>query len=287
MTDGESTTLGIIAGRGSLPLEIAKAASGTGRNVFILALQDHAEDCVVAEFPHKWVRLGQGGEALNALRTNGVKDLIFAGGVKRPSLLSLRPDFRAAKFLAKVGFRALGDDTLLRAIVREFEAEGFNILGSEDIWREAMMPAGQLTESAPDEQDWKDIARGVDVSQALGNVDVGHSVVVQQGIVLAVEAVEGTDAVLQRAGQLLRDGGGGVLVKTAKPNQEMRIDLPAIGLTTVQNAVAAGLAGIAVEAGAAIFLDRNQAVAAANDAGLFMIGMDPTGLPAAAVSDEH
>lgn len=268
------TTLGIIAGRGKLPAELARAAQGLGRDVFILALQGQADENTVADFPHGWVRLGDGSKALNFLRNAAVQELVFAGGVTRPSLLSLRPDARAARFLAKASLRALGDDSLLTAIIREFEAEGFKVIGADAIWGEARMPTGPLGKYAPEPEDWRDIRRGAVVASALGKVDVGQGVVVQQGIVLTVEAVEGTDAMLKRAADLKREGAGGVLVKVAKPQQDKRVDLPTIGLDTVLGAAQAGLKGIAVEAGSALLLDKAQVITAADERGLFVYGID-------------
>lgn len=267
--------LGIVAGRGDLPARLAEAALAQGRSVFVLALTGQADPAAVASYPHAWVRLADGAAALKHLRRAGVEELVFAGAVKRPSLLSLRPDRRAASFLAKVGWRALGDDSLLSAIVREFEAEGFRVIGADAIWDDGRMPAGPLTHTRPDAEAWQDIRRGVAVVQALGAVDVGQGCVVQQGIVLAVEAVEGTDAMLARAADLRREGPGGVLVKLAKPQQDRRIDLPTVGPCTVDMAARAGLRGLAVEAGGALMMERRALIAAADAAGLFVFGIDP------------
>lgn len=284
-TSQSGTTLGIIAGRGKLPAELARAAAGLGRDIFILALQDQADESVVSDFPHGWVRLGDGNKALRVLRDAHVEELVFAGGVTRPSLLSLRLDARATRFLAKVGIRALGDDSLLTAIIHEFEAEGFKVIGADTIWSEARMPAGQLGKYAPTDGDWQDIRRGVEVASALGRVDVGQGVVVQQGIVLTVEAAEGTDAMLKRAATLKRKGVGGTLVKIAKPQQDRRVDLPTIGLDTLLSVEQAGLKGIAVEAGNALLLDQAQVITAADRTGLFVYGIDLTQLNQDASSD--
>ncbi len=277
--------LGIIAGRGRLPAEVARAASASGRKVFVLALEGQAEPEYIAPFDHAWVRLGDGGKALRLLRDAGTKDLVLAGGVTRPSLWSLRPDARTARFLTRVGWRAMGDDSLLSAIVREFEAEGFRVIGADTVWQDARMPPGQAGRVAPDEDAWADIHRGVEVALALGRADVGQSVVVQQGIVLAVEAVEGTDAMLARAGELRRPGPGGVLVKLCKPGQEQRVDLPAVGPETVVSAHRAGLRGIAVQSGSALLLDRAAVTARADAAGIFVEGIDPERLTVAAKAE--
>lgn len=282
-----ATPLGIVAGRGGLPARVAEQAREQGRQVFVLALTGQADPAMVSRYPHAWVRLADGTAALKHLRHAGVEELVFAGAVKRPSLLSLRPDRRAATFLAKVGWRAMGDDSLLSAIVAEFEAEGFRVIGADQVWGDGRMPPGALTKARPDSAAWRDIRRGVEVVQALGAVDVGQGCVVQQGIVLAVEAVEGTDAMLARAADLRRDGPGGVLIKLAKPEQERRIDLPTIGPETIALAAKAGLRGLAVEAGGALALDRAALIAAADAAGLFVYGIDPARVLHGAQGADH
>jgi DUF1009 family protein len=185
----------------------------------------------------------------------------------------LRPDWRAARFFAKIGWRALGDDGLLRAVIKELESEGFRVIGADSILAAALAPRGPLGALVPDAQAEADIAHGIGVARALGSLDIGQAVVVQQGIVLGVEASEGTDALIARCATLRRAGPGGVLVKIAKPGQERRADLPTIGLHTVTAAAAAGLSGIAVEAGATFVLDRPALAAAADHAGLFVVGI--------------
>ena len=159
-------------------------------------------------------------------------------------------------------------------MIRVLGEEGFRIIGAQDVMREALAPVGLLTRSAPDALAAADIRRGVAVARALGAVDVAQGCVVQQGMVLAVEAAEGTDAMLSRCGALARSGPGGVLVKLVKPGQERRADLPTIGPDTVRAAAAAGLRGIAFEAGGTLLADRAVAVAEADKAGLFMLGLD-------------
>jgi DUF1009 family protein len=227
----------------------------------------------VADTPHAWVRLGAAGDGFRLLHENGVDELVMAGGIRRPSLASLRPDWRAAKFFAKVGYRALGDDGLLSAIVKEFESEGFRVIGADALLPSALAPAGPFGSVLPDAQAEADIAHGLKVARALGALDIGQAVIVQQGMVLGVEAIEGTDALVARCASLRRDGPGGVLVKIKKPGQEARADLPTIGPRTVSAAARAGLRGIAVEAGATLVLDLRGVAAAADRAGLFVVGL--------------
>ena len=265
--------LGILAGSGELPLRVIDACRAAERPVFVLALAGAANPDDFAAVPHASVRLGAGAEALRLLRENAVEELVMAGPVRRPTLASIRPDWRAAKFLARIGLRALGDDGLLSAIIKEFELEGFRVVGVHDLLESLLAPEGQLGEISPDAQASADIMRGLEVARALGAVDVGQAVVVQQGIVLGLEAAEGTDALIERAGRLQGEGARGVLVKTVKPGQERRVDLPTIGVTTVEACARAGLRGIAVEAGMALVIDRRAVAAAADRAGLFVVGI--------------
>jgi DUF1009 family protein len=269
-------TLGILAGGGPFPGQVAAAAQAAGRSVFILAFEDFAEPGVVGKFPHAYARVGAAGRILALLRENKVQDLVLVGPVKRPSLLDLRPDFEGTKILARIGRAAFaGDDGLLAAIVRVLAEEGFSVLGAHEIITEALGPRGVLGAVAPDAQALSDIQRGVAIVRALGEVDVGQGCIVQQGIALAVEAVEGTDQMLARAAGLGRPGPGGVLVKLVKPGQDRRTDLPAIGPRTIAAAASAGLRGVAFEAGGTLLTDRAACVAAADAAGLFLFGIDP------------
>ncbi len=266
-------TLGIIAGGGPLPGRVAAAAD---RPVFIVALEGYAEPAVVAPFPNATARLGAAGRILELLRQNQCRDIVLVGPVRRPSLLHLRPDADGARLLARIGRAAFGgDDGFLGAIVRILGEEGFRVLGAHEVLTEAVGPAGQLGRVAADAAAQSDIARAVAVTRALGSVDVGQGCVVQQGIVLAVEAIEGTDAMLARAAGLARPGPGGVLVKLVKPGQDRRADLPTIGPRTIDAAHAAGLRGIAFEAGGTLFTDRPGCVQRADEAGLFLLGLQP------------
>ncbi|NKD84757.1 LpxI family protein [Haematospirillum jordaniae] len=275
---GEHTVvLGIVAGSGDLPAQAADACRQGGRPYFVLALKGYAEPSWVGAHPHVWVRLGAAAEGFAALKKAGVTDVVMIGAVRRPGVLDLCPDWRAARLFARIGLRALGDDGLLRAVIAEFEAEGFRVIGIDDVLRDVVMPRGVLGRHAPDNQARQDIIRGAEVARSLGLLDVGQGVVVQQGIVLAVEAVEGTDAMLSRCLDLRRDGNGGVLVKMRKPAQEQRTDLPTIGPETVRAAFAAGLRGVAIQSGAGLFVHRSEAVSEADRLGLFVVGVDEAG----------
>jgi DUF1009 family protein len=221
--------------------------------------------------PREWITLGQGGRGIDILRRAGVGDLVMAGQVKRPSLRDLAPDWRTVRFFAKVGFEALGDNGLLSAVVAELEREGFRIVGVDELVRGLLAPAGVIGLHRPDGRARDDIATGIAAARAHGAADRGQAVVVRSGTVLDREDAEGTDALIRRAAP----AAGAILVKTAKPQQERRVDLPTIGSGTVTAAAAAGFAGIAVEAGATLIVDRAQCIAAADAAGLFLVGVAP------------
>jgi UDP-2,3-diacylglucosamine hydrolase len=269
-------TLGILAGGGRLPGQVAAAARAAGRSVFMIGLEGFADPAVLAPWPHEVVRILAAARIIAALREHGCQDLVLVGPVRRPSLLDLRPDAEGARILARIGRAAFaGDDGLLAAVVRVFAEEGFRVVGAHEILNEALGPMGLLSRAAPDAVSMADIRRGIAVARALGAIDVGQGCVVQQGMVLAVEAAEGTDAMLARCASLARPGRGGVLVKLVKPGQDRRADLPTIGPETLRGAADAGLRGVAFEAGGTILAERDAAVAAADATGLFLLGLGP------------
>lgn len=262
--------LAIIAGGGDLPRMLIESCRASGREIFVIALRGQADMAIGDNVPHAWLRLGAAGKALDILRREGVEEVVMAGRVARPSLSSLRPDWRTMRFLMRIGRKGLGDDGILRAIVREFEEEGIRVIGPDDILSDLKEMEGTLGAVSPDDAALRDIDRGRGVVLALSGADIGQAVVVQDGIVLGVEAVEGTDALLARCGGLRRDGPGGVLVKMRKAGQETRVDMPTIGPSTVRNAAAAGLRGIAIEANGVLILERDETVRLADEAGLFL-----------------
>jgi hypothetical protein len=177
------------------------------------------------------------------------------------------------QILARLGLRRHGDDQLLRLIVEELEREGFRVVGADTLIADVLAPEGPMTALAPDADALRDIALGIEVAGRLGDLDIGQAAIVQQGLVLGVEAVEGTDALIARCAGLKRAGRGGILVKVKKPGQERRADLPTIGPHTVRLAAETGIAGIAVQAGHCLIIERAEVIAAADRAGLFVIGV--------------
>ncbi len=268
--------LGIIAGGGTIPQLLINRCLETGRDFFVLAIEGNAcPDYFTEKVPHQWIRIGQAGTGFKRFAEEKVQDVVMIGTIKRPSFKELVPDLRTAAFFAKIGAKALGDDGILRALVNELESEGMNVRGIHEVMPELLIKEGVLGKHKPDKKAITDIRRGVEVALELGRLDVGQAVVVQQGLVLGVEGIEGTDRLLLRCGEYKRKGEGGVLVKLRKPQQDMRIDLPTVGLRTVQNAAASGLRGIAVHAGNGLIVDQAEVIELANKEGLFIIGINP------------
>ncbi len=274
--------LGIIAGGGKLPLLVIEACRNAGRPFFVIALSGFADSRDYADVEPVWASFGQVGRVLSLLKREGCGQVLMAGHAKRPDFRALKLDWKAAKLLPRVLSAARsGDDALLSLMVQVFEEEGFAVIGADEVVDNLLMPAGLLTAHRPDAQDIADIERGVDVLAAMGALDIGQGVVICHQLVLAVEAVEGTDAMLDRCRSLPSDVRGrpearrGVLVKMPKPGQERRVDLPTIGSRTVEKAALAGLSGIAVAAGSTLVIDRETLVARANEKGLFVVGFDP------------
>ncbi len=265
-------SVGILAGSGDLPAMLVEACRAGGREPFVVAFNGFTDPGLVTGTRHAWVDIAAVGKTFQLLRQAGCQAVVLAGKMRRPALSTLRPDARGLLVLAKVA-AAGGDDAVLRVLVKELEGEGFRVLGADDLLQDLLVPPGALGAISPDDAHRSDIARGVAVARALGAVDVGHAVVVQQGIVLGVEAVEGTDALLRRCAELRREGQAGVLVKLKKVGQDRRVDLPVIGPDTIAAVRAAGLAGIAIEAGGTLVVRRAEVIAAANAAGQFVYGL--------------
>jgi DUF1009 family protein len=263
----------IVAGGGTAPRIVIDICRQQGRDYFLVCLDGQADADTAVGSPHVWLPLGAGAKLKALVEEQQIKELLMIGRVRRPSLFELKPDWLALKTVTKIGMNLLGDDALLRGIGKAIEEEiGVRVIGAQDIFSGLLTEEGQLGRVAVDPDAESDIARGLAVANTLGKVDVGQSVVVQQGIVLGVEAIEGTDALIARAATLRREGAGGILVKIAKPQQDNRYDLPTIGPDTVAAAVQAGLRGIVIEAGRSFLVEREKTIALADEAGIFICG---------------
>ena len=272
--------LGLIAGGGGLPLEIADHCRRTHRPFFVVRLKGFA-DPGLAGFEGADVGVAELGKCIKTLKRAGCEAVCLAGIVSRPDFSKLAPDLRGLAALpSAIAAARRGDDALLRFLVGEFEQEGFAVEGAEAVMRDLSLLHGAIGRHAPTPDQLADAERALDVARAIGRLDVGQAAVVCDGLVLAVEAQEGTDAMLARVADLpahLHGHAGdrrGVLAKAPKPIQEIRIDLPTIGVATVRGAAAAGLAGIVGEAGRLLVLDRVDTIALADELGLFLLGVE-------------
>ena len=273
--------LAIVAGGGSVPIAVAEAVMRRGRRVVLFPVRGWADPAAVERFPHHWIAVGQGGRLARCARAEGCRDLVLVGTAVRPVLSSVRLDWTTFRLLPAVwrAFRG-GDDHLLSGIAGIFQGLGFRIVGAHEVAPEILMPRGNIGTLGPGQRDTADIARGLALLRALGPFDVGQAVVVADNQVLAVEAVDGTDNMLERIADLRTRGrvatanGVGVLIKAPKPAQDRRLDMPAIGPRTVEAAARAGLAGVAVVAGSTIIAEPQQVARAADAAKLFVCGID-------------
>lgn len=264
-----NTPLGIIAGNGRLPFLFALAARERGHRVIALALKGETDGTLATCVDElHWISVGQPGKAVDILQKRGVKELVFAGGVGKLNLLRhTRFDLSALKILASM--RSLNDDNLLRTIAGFFEKNGIRVCAPTDLLSELVAPEGMLTEGALTKEQERDVALGMEVAALLGRADVGQTVVVKGGSVIAVEAVEGTDACIQRAASLA--GPGIVVVKRCKPTQDRRFDLPTIGPRTIEEISRVKGAVLAIEAGRTIVIDAPAVLAAAEKASISIV----------------
>ena len=277
-----SSPIGLIAAGGVMPFAVADSLTARGINPILFALTGACDPVRVKRFRHHWISIGQLGRAVKLFRSENCRDLVFIGTLVRPALSEIRLDWGTLRVLGRVwaAFRG-GDDHLLSGIGRILEQDGFRMVGIKEVAPDLLMPEGCITRASPDENAAADIARGRDVLRALSPFDIGQAAIVIDGHVVGVEDIEGTDGLLTRVARLRADGrirattARGVLVKAPKSGQDLRFDLPTIGPRTIEGAVKAGLAGVAIVAGNTIVVEPQTMIEAADAAGLFV-----TGLPA-------
>jgi UDP-2,3-diacylglucosamine hydrolase len=276
--------LGVICGGGSLPYTVADAAIANGRPVVLLAITGFADAEAVARYPHHWVALGQFGRLRRLAREAQCRDIVFVGTLVRPAIAQIRLDLLTLRLLPRIirTFRG-GDDHLLSGIGKIFEEHGFRLVGAHEVAPQILAPEGAFGRRAPSEEQRADINLGIAFLRAIGPFDVGQAVVIAQARVLAVEAADGTDLMLDHIADLRGLGrirvaaGKGVLVKAAKPQQDRRFDLPSIGPRTVEGVARAGLGGLAVLAGEAIVAEPQDIIAAADRHDVFVVGVNDAG----------
>jgi DUF1009 family protein len=276
----EARSIALICGGGAFPRAVADAMARRGLRPVMFAIRGWADPKMVALHAHHWIALGQVGRLLRLARAEQCSEAVFIGALLRPPLSKIRLDWYTLRLMPNLlrAFRG-GDDRLLSGVAHLFEQAGLRIVGVADVAPDVLMPEGVLGRQQPTERDRADIARALEMIAALGPFDVGQAAVVANHHVLALEAAEGTDNMLDRIVELRAQRrvtsppGTGVLVKAPKPDQDRRFDLPAIGPLTIAKAARAGLGGIAVVAGHAIIAEPAETIAAADGAGIFLLGV--------------
>lgn len=277
----EQGPLAIICGAGSLPFAVADAVQARGRGVVMFALRGWADPQRMAGYKHYWGAIGQFGWVCRLAKAEGCRDIVFIGTIARPPIWRLRFDWGTLRILPIVAkaYRG-GDNHLLSGVAMAFEQQGFRLVGAHEVAPDILVPAGSLSKRQPGARERADIALGAKLLQAIGEFDVGQAVVVSNNHILAVEGAEGTDRMLDRVAEL-RDrqvgAAGGVLVKAPKPGQDLRFDLPSVGPQTIEKAARAGLAGVAVMAGASIMAEPQRVSALADERDIFVAGVKSDG----------
>lgn len=266
--------VGIIAGRGNLPIALARSLRADGEMPFLLLIDGEADPDHYADYPHKVLRIEKIGQFLKTLTAEKCTHITLAGPVNRPDFKKLVPDFEGIKLLAKIsGALSKGDDGLMTAITTFIKNKGFEIVGAHELTSSMSIGKEQLGITSPSDRDRQDIKEGIRIVKAIGELDIGQAAIIRDGYVLAVEAAEGTDGLLQRVKSFSWDKPAGVLVKLSKPGQDLQADMPTIGPETVTEAINANLRGIAVEAGLTLVLDKPEIIRRADEGGIFVLGV--------------
>ncbi len=268
---GAGERIGLIAGNGRFPIIFAENAKRLGYAVSAVAhigetapeLEQHVERI-------HWIKVGQFNKLIQALKEDGVRQAVMLGGIKKTHVFTtVRPDLRALALFSRL--KQWKDDAILREVATELEGEGIQIRESTFGLRGILVEEGSLTERSPSKKEWEDIRYGWDVAQDIGRLDIGQCVVVKDRVVVAVEAVEGTDEAIRRGGVLA--GEGAVVVKRSKPQQDLRFDLPAVGPATVEAMASVKATVLALEADRSVLLDRDETLRKAERAGIAIVGL--------------
>lgn len=264
-------TLGLISGMGELPKVVASEARAKGYRVVAIALEPLADKTLASYVDEiKWINVGKLGEIIESLKRSDVREAVMAGKVPKSLLYKSRiiPDLRAVKLLFSLKDKS--DDSIMLAIAKELEKDGITLLDTTDFSSGLLTPEGLLTEEGITENEWKDVAFGWKIAKEIGRLDIGQTAVVKDQAVMAIEAIEGTDEAILRGGRLA--GKGAVVVKVSKPKQDMRFDVPVVGMNTLKSMIEVNARVLAVEAGKSILLQRENMVKEADESGISVVG---------------
>jgi len=263
----------IIAGDGDIPIQLIDECIKQRREYLIIVIKGHGNELLKKYNSDFDLSLSKIGKAIKFARSKDVNDVIMVGSIRRPSLINMIPDLWTAKFLTKLRSKMQGDNSILSLLAKELELEGFNILAPENILPKLLCPIGNISKLKPNAKQKKDILRGFEIAKQLGKFDIGQSLVIQNGLVLAVEGAEGTDKMILRSKALKKENNGAIFVKVIKPNQDERVDRPVIGIDTIKSIAKAGIDGIAIEGNSVFILNSNEVVKYADNKRLFIVGV--------------
>ncbi len=270
-----SQKIGLIAGQGTLPEILLAHWQQQGLTPVVIGLEGITPLSVIDGHLSSVFSIGQAGHILRFLKSHGVAQLVMAGGLKRPNFWTLvcmlKIDWEGFKIISKIIFRKIGDDTLLKIIRDRIRQYGIDVVGAHEFMPEILCPAGVLGLIQPSTDQFEIVRNGFLFAKQHGKSDKGQSVVVNENGICGCETADGTNALIHQC----KNFSNPILVKVSKPQQDLALDMPTIGIPTVQNAKAAGFKGIAIEAGKTIILDKDEVIQQCNNAGMFMIGIEP------------
>ena len=267
--------LAIIAGKGKLPKMIIKKCREQQRDFLVILIAGEPSNVEFLQYDHHIIGFGEISKIINILKSNQVKALVFSGGVTKPSMAGMKVDTKGAILLSKIlGNKFFGDDNLLSTIINFFEKEGFKVIGADQIIEDLLAGKGVLGNIQPSAEMLKDVEIGQHALQVMSDLDIGQAIVVQQKQIVGVEAIEGTDALIKRCGDLqFKQGSRAILVKMKKKNQNTKIDLPALGEKTIKNLSESRFAGVAVQKNHCLIINKKEVIKLADELGLFIIGV--------------
>ncbi len=274
METSEIKKLGIIAGSDHLPRHIVDAALKQGMEFALIGLAGQTSEELYKDIEYQTFQLHSVSKIIKKLKDEGVSHLVFAGRVKRTNISKLLLDVKGAKLFAGVMRNGISDNAILSTIIKFFENEGFTIIPAEYIAKDIVIRKGNITKTEPSKEAWEDIKKGIKILKGIAEFDVGQALIIQEGLVLGVEAAEGTDELIKRCGSIQqKEEHGAILIKISKPSQDKRVDLPCIGLNTVKELNKNGLIGVAIEAGSALIIDEKNTIKEADKLGIFIYGV--------------
>ena len=269
----KSSKIAIVAGNGDLPILVIEKCIQLGKPYFLIIIKDHGEYTMNKFKCDYTLKLNQIGKALKVIKNNKIDEIIMIGSIQRPSLRDMIPDLWTAKFLAKIASEPQGDDNILKNLSKELEYEGFKIIAPESFITNSLSKKGLMGKIKSSKSHDEYMAKGFKIAKKFGELDIGQSLVIENGLVLALEGAEGTDEMIKRSFKYKKSNKPSILIKIFKTSQEKRIDRPVIGVETVKLAFKYGFSGIALEANEVLIIDYEKTISIADKKNIFIKGI--------------